>query len=62
MSVGRLGGSDSSTRVSTSKSVLHPLYGNEPVASSTSVIPSDQTSARISYSGFFGSILSGCFG
>lgn len=58
-SVGRLGGSDSSTRVSTSKSVLHSLYGNEPVASSTRVMPSDQTSARISYFMLLGSIRSG---
>ena len=60
--VGKLGGADSNTLVSTSKSVLHPWYGNEPVASSTNVIPKDQTSARISYSGFFGSgsIRSGC--
>lgn len=58
-SVGRLGGSDSSTRVNTSKSVLHSLYGNDPVASSTRVMPSDHTSARISYFMLFGSILSG---
>lgn len=60
LSVGNRGGSASNTCVSTSKSVLHPLYGNDPVANSTSVMPSDQTSARISYSGFLGSIRSGC--
>lgn len=58
--VGKRGASFSNTHVNTSKSVLHPLYGNEPVASSTKVMPSDQMSARTSYIGFCGSIRSGC--
>lgn len=58
-SVGKLGGLFSKMHVSTSNSLLHPLYGSVLVANSTNVMPSDHTSARISYSFFFGSIRSG---
>lgn len=45
---GNEGGSSCNTLDKTSKSDLQSVYGNWPVASSTNVIPNDQTSARIS--------------
>lgn len=48
LSIGRDGGSCPMTLASTSKSVLQSWYGKAPVANSTNVIPSDQTSARTS--------------
>lgn len=62
-SSGSAGGTSCTMRESTSKSVLQFKYGNRPSAISTSVMPSDHTSARMSYSGFCGSggsMRSGC--
>ena len=47
-SLGKVGGSSSKIFVSISKSVLQPLYGKIPLASSTSDIPRLHTSARMS--------------